>query len=210
MKSRTAENNYNPPGWAKLLIEVFAVIALVTVSALTISNPIRQNPVDPDTGFLAPPSSNLCGSESDGYLNGRLYGALDEQIDWSGADMSCEGMLRPNGDGVRLSFASQKSRNAKLVFVFGIDAGIEKLRGGEHAANITIIDETDGQFFSTGGNSRCWATLDKVESLSNEPVSTYQINGEIYCAGGFPSLSDNRSVTLGDFEFSGRLALDES
>jgi len=210
MNSDKEETNYNPPEWARLPIEVFAMLALVAVSALMFSNPIEQTSVVPDTGFLVHQSLNLCGGESDGFLSGRLYSALDERIDWSGADMNCEGMLRPDGDGIRLLFASQKSRGGKLVFVFGIDGSLEKLKGKERPTNITIIDESDGRFFSTGGHNRCWATIEKIETVLNEAAAAYQINGEVYCTGGLPSLSDNRSVTLGDFRFSGRLTVEES
>lgn len=210
MNDNTVDTENNPPGWARFLIEGLVVMAIVAISSLTIGGPLRQPSAEKGTMTLEPRSMNLCDIDSDGYLRGRLHGALDEQIDWRGADMDCEGMLRPDGHGIRLLFAAQGNREAKLVFVFGIAGMVETMPGVERAANITIIDETDGRFFSSRGDDRCWATISKLENLDDETISAYQIDGDIYCTGGLPSLSDNRSVTLADFEFSGRLALNES
>jgi hypothetical protein len=139
-----------------------------------------------------------------------MYGALDLNIDWQGANMNCEGMLRPDGNGIRLLFASKQGRKARLVFVIGVDGRIDQLTRKERVANITIIDEIDGRFFSTSGIDRCWTTIHKVEKIVGERFPAFQIDGDVYCAGGLPSLSDRGTVTLGDFRFSGRLALDES
>lgn len=210
MNNANEEINYDPPQWAKLLIEMLGVVVVVAVSTLAVSNSVTQPGIGAVGNGLGPNSLDLCNHDSDGLLSGRLYGALDLSIDWRGADMNCEGMRRPDGNGIRLLFASQQGREARLVFVIGVDGEIEQLPLKERVANITIIDEIDGRFFSTGGNDRCWTTINKVESIANEPLSAYQIEGEVYCAGGLPSLTDSRSVTLGDFRFSGRLALDAS
>lgn len=210
MNNTTEEINYDPPQWAKPLIETFGVFIVVAVSTLSVSNYVKQPGVGTAGNGLGPNSVDLCRHDSDGLLSGRLYGAVDMSIDWRGADMTCEGMRRPDGNGIRLLFASRQGREARLVFVIGVDGEVEQLTLKERVANITIIDEIDGRFFSTGGNDRCWTTINKVESIDGGDLSAYQIDGEVYCAGGLPSLTDNASVTLGDFRFSGRLAIDAS
>jgi len=210
MHNAVEEINYNPPRWIKLLIEMLGVIVVGAISTLTITSYTQQRGVASRGNTLAPTPLNLCSRESDGFLHGRLYGAVELNIDWRGSDMNCEGMLRPDGNGMRLLFASKQGRAARLVFVIGFDGEIDQLAGKEKVANITIIDEIDGRFFSTSGNDRCWTKIHNVESIFGETHPTFQIDGDLYCAGGLPSLSDRGSVTLDDFQFSGRLALDDS
>lgn len=209
MKNAIEDITYNPPQWAKFLIEMSGVIVVVAICALTITSHTQQRGIGAGGNALAPQPLDLCSLESDGFLSGRLYGAVDVNIDWRGADMNCEGMLRPDGKGIRLLFASTQGREDRLLFVIGVDGKIDQLTGQERVANITIIDEIDGRFFSTSGNDRCWTTIHKVESIFGETFPAFQIDGDLYCAGGLPSLSDRGSVTLDDFQFSGRLALDD-
>ena len=210
MNNTTEEINFSPPQWAKLPIEILGVIVVVAISTLAVGNYTQQPGLGAGRSVLAPHTLDLCSRDSDGFLIGRMYGALDLNIDWQGANMNCEGMLRPDGNGIRLLFASRQGREARLVFVIGVDGGIDQLTRKERTANITIIDEIDGRFFSTSGIDRCWTTIHKVEKIVGETFPTFQIDGDVYCAGGLPSLSDRGTVTLGDFRFSGRLALDES
>ena len=210
MNNTTEEINFNPPPWAKLLIEMLGMIVVAAISTLTISDYTQQAGLGADRNAPAPRTLNLCSRESDGFLSGRMYGALDLNINWQGANMTCEGMLRPDGNGIRLLFASKEGRKARLVFVIGVDGRIDQLTRKERVANITIIDEIDGRFFSTSGIDRCWTTIHKVEKIGGERFPAFQIDGDVYCAGGLPSLSDRGTVTLGDFRFSGRLALNDS
>lgn len=209
MNSNFEANERPVPEWARIVIEVIALAGVATVGALAITTPPQRSVAAIAANSTTPRFSDLCGDPSDGFLKGRLHGALDMQISWNGASMKCEGMLRPAGDGIRLLFAGQDATDADLVVVLGIDTDIENLLGREHAVNVTIIDESEGRFYSSGGNERCWAMIDRVEGLADLQQPAYEVEGDVYCAGGLPSLSDNRSVTLRDVRFSGRLSLDE-
>jgi len=57
---------------------------------------------------------------------------------------------------------------------------------------------------------RCWTTIQTVEPLSEETNLAFQVDGELYCAGVLPSLNGKGSVTLDEFRYSGRSALDAS
>ena len=210
MNNVAKETNNNPPRWSRFLIELLGVIIVVAISTLTATSYTQQQGIGAVRNTLAPQPLDLCSRESDGFIRGRLYGAVELNVDWHGADMNCEGMLRPDGKGIRLLFASRQGREDRLVFVIGVDGEIDRLPDEERVANVTIIDEIDGRFFSTGGNDRCWTTIHKVESIVGETFPAFQIAGELYCSGGLPSLSDRGSVTLDDLRFSGRLALDDS
>jgi len=62
----------------------------------------------------------VCLPSGNGYLKARLAGEINSDIDWVHAGTSCEGMPRPNGRGLRLSFrAHRRSRGHRLVIVFG-------------------------------------------------------------------------------------------
>jgi hypothetical protein len=160
----------------------------------------------PDNGGFAPAPMDLCESSEHDFLSGEIFGALKGRIEWRGPDMKCGGMLRPDADGIRLVFAASRE-GEELLFVLGINGTLDELAGGEHKANITIVDETHDRFFSTGRRERCWS---KVESITAVTDRVMQVAGEFYCAGSLPSLSDNSSVTLRDMRYSGRLLLDES
>lgn len=158
--------------------------------------------VAPDA--VAPLTVQPCGQSGEGYLRGSLFGALALEVDWTGPGLLCDGGVRPGEAGVRLFFA-QPLEGARIVFMIGIDASPDGLAGGERTANVTVIDERDGRFFSTGGNRRCW-----VDELRPRPADGdgRWLTGRLYCAGPLPSLADRSSLTLGDIHFSGRFTVD--
>lgn len=186
-------------------IAVAAVLAIVAVVTAAISAGPAPSPAG--VAGLGIDTVDLCAGVDDGYLSGRLYGAIARRIEWRGTAMSCEGGPRPGGDGVRLVFAAPPSRaSARLVFVIGISGALDGLAGAERAANITLIDESAGRFFSSGRQERCWT---KINSVGGDHARV-RVSGDLYCTGSLPSLSDGSSVTLGDFRFSGLLVGDES
>jgi hypothetical protein len=89
--------------------------------------------------------------------------------------------------------------------MIGIDAPPENLAGGERTANVTVIDERDGRFFSSGGSHRCW--VDELQARPADGGGRW-LAGRLYCAGALPSLADRSSLTLGDLRFSGRFLAD--
>jgi len=165
--------------------------------------------IAPMTAAFAPAPMNLCAVREDGFLSGDLYGALSRHIDWHGGEMDCGGMLRPGDDGgIRLVFAEPR-QGERLLIVLGIDGALDKLPEGEHNTNVTIVDETRNLFFSSGRRERCWSTIESVRPVADPGDRMLQVAGKVYCAGSLPSLSDNRSIALRDWSYSGRLLLDE-
>ena len=76
-----------------------------------------RNADSPDSAVRAP-----CTLQPDGFLRVRFFGALDFKADWSGADLLCDGMWRPDGEGVRLFFAKTQPGGDRLSVLIGIDA----------------------------------------------------------------------------------------
>lgn len=194
------------PGSARAAVSLLAVAAIGSIAVFgALSLPVGG----PNTAAFVPAGEqvDLCRSIDAAYLSGRLHGAVDRVIEWRGTDMICEGGFRPDGDGVRLVFAAPGVQGGeRLVFVLGISGPIDKLTEAERPANITLIDESSGRFFSAGRQDRCWTTVASVDGTGDG----YRIDGEVYCTGSLPSLSDGSSISLRDFRYSGRLILDAS
>lgn len=150
-------------------------------------------------------TANRC----DGYLRGQIFGALAMELDWSGAELSCEGMSRPDGKGIRLHIAWDQGNDERLVLVVGIDGVTTPVAGLEKPANITFIDERSGHFYSSGGTGRCWTDISELASLPAQD-NRRQLKGRLYCTAALPALNDHSSLTLGDLHYYGRFAFHES
>lgn len=189
---------------AAQLISLLRIIIWLAFIVLPAQHSAAQAP-QPVIADLAPARMDLCATADDGYLSGHLYGALSEQIEWHGPQMDCGGMLRPNEEGVRLVFAAPR-QDERLLIVLGIDGKLDSMADGERTTNITIIDESQNRFFSSGRRERCWSAIKSILPVTDKIV---QVTGEVYCAGSLPSLNDNAFVTLRNMQYSGRLLLDE-
>lgn len=199
------------PRLLSLLLELTGAGLVLSLGALLVRGAPPAAP-QPSGAPAAAVAEDLqpCILDRAGYIHGRLYGAIEMNIDWTGRALACGGMSRPDKKGVRLVFASPvQDRNKRRIIVVGIDRTVDELKGDESAVNLTIIDEKSGRFFGTRGSERCWTQVSDVKKLSSAP-GTYRVDGDMYCAGSIPSLSDKASVTLSDFHYSGRLTLDES
>lgn len=150
-------------------------------------------------------AAELCGPGHDGYLRGRLHGAIEGRLDWSGTGLSCDGMLRPDGAGIRLHFSGLLDDGSRLSFIVGIEGRHDRLAGREWPANLTLIAEGEGRFFATAGAGRCRAGIHEVQSLEEGRLG---IAGELWCVGGVPSLSDAQSVLPEELKFRGRFTAD--
>lgn len=156
-----------------------------------------------DAGWLAPREMSACVMDQDGYLRGALYGAIQAELDWSGAGMLCDGMTRPQGQGIRLVFGEQTDPDLPgLVIVLGLADAELGTDVGEIKANVTIIDQTNGKFYSTQEEPRCWTRITKQLLLSGTVEETWRLDGHLYCASALAALAGPGSVTLDDIEYS--------
>lgn len=159
---------------------------------------------------LSQPAAEIrqAADSCDGYLRGRVFGALDMDLDWAGEKLRCEGMARPDGEGIRLHFAWDQGKDERLILVVGIDGVTSPITGLEKPANVTFIDERSGRFFSSGGAGRCWIDISQLASLPARERSR-QLKGTLYCTGALPALNDRSSLTFSDLRFYGRFAFDD-
>jgi hypothetical protein len=151
-----------------------------------------------------------CALGADGFLRGQFFGALSLTADWSGPGLTCDGMQKPDGAGVRLFFAGDRPGGGRVSLLIGLGGRAGELAGAERPANITVIDEQEGRFFNSGGPGRCWASIGSVTPFPRPAggIAGSRIDGLVYCVGALPSVGDRASLTLSDLEFSGWIAAD--
>jgi hypothetical protein len=156
-----------------------------------------------------------CPTEG-GYLRAQLRGAITADVDWSGADMQCEGSPRPDGHGIRLTFAgrlpaSPSAANEhdvqpvhQLRFIFGIDE--RDIAAGAAQAmptNLTVILEGEKQLFATRGDQHC-----AVESLERTPLTAAssrrnRVHARGYCLAPATNAAGDARLLVPTFEFTG-------
>jgi hypothetical protein len=159
--------------------------------ALDSSNPLTSRQMNP------------CVMDQDGYLKGELYGSLRKTLDWQGESMLCDGMNRPEGKGIRLVFSEHVDPdNPGLVLVIGVADARLGAPEQELEANVTIIDQVSGKFYSTQEQPRCWTQLTTQLRLTGTTEESWRLDGRLYCASALAALVGPGSVTLDEIEYS--------
>jgi len=170
-------------------------------------------------GEAPPAASNGCLASGDSSLQARVRGAIDADVNWSDAQMTCEGGMRPNNKGLRVSIAGPvelDSRTLRLRFVFGIT--LRDIAAGDAQAlptNLTVIVEGQQQLFATLGDDKC-----AVEQLEVTPLFTavadrgsgggagggrQRIHARGYCIGPATDLQGLQRVLVSTFEFTSQV-----
>jgi hypothetical protein len=175
-------------------------------------------------GDAMPAAVTACLAGGDGAFQARVRGAIDADINWSNAQMSCEGGMRPNNKGVRVSIAGplpqsagDKRKAARLRFVFGITlrdtaAGVAQAL----PTNLTVIVEGQQQLFATLGDDKCAVELFEVTPLlaagsgpnlggPNLGASPQRIHARGYCIGPATDLQGTQRVLVSTFEFTSQI-----
>lgn len=190
-------------GVPEQVIRVFSVFCIALVGWLVFTMP--PGPATPagQISGIAPEDLPPCLLDRSGYLRGGLYGDIRTDIDWQGTGLLCDGMMRPDGDGIRLVFTTGDS--AGMVLLLGIAETGPGATGKDLPTNITIIDGASSAFFSTPDTDRCWTTILSQVRLRS---GAWRVEGELYCVSAIPAVSGPGAVTLSDFSFAGRLSGD--
>lgn len=144
-----------------------------------------------------------------GYLRARIRGALNVDINWSNAQLECDGGARPDGSGLRLSFAGPlPSSGRRLRLVFGVGRAHEGGGGRALPTNLTVIFEGDRRVFATLGDDKCTIDQLRQERLTDAPgaARTYRIVARGFCVEPANALSGNERIVVSRFDFAGRVA----
>ena len=147
-------NRMHSKFWAAALAAL-VVLMLPSVRAETAS--ANRANVDASPTNSAP----TCLPDANGFLRARLSGAVQAELNFSGAKLECSGGSRPKG-GVRMRFTHAFGDSGELVFVFGIPKLREGLSGRGLSVNLTVIRQGAGEFYSSQGDDHC--TIDEVHA----------------------------------------------
>lgn len=176
------------------------LLAILLLGACSdpVTAPERADPPAPGAADTGTPA---CAGDS--YLRGRLLGAVEADIDWPSAALSCEGGQRPDGDGARLRFARASDDGSGLAVIIAIPGLSRRSTGTGFAANVTLILEGQARFFSTQNREACWADVS-----GNEPIGDdrYAVEGELYCIAPLAEVNGDDSITVDELFFRGIVA----
>lgn len=151
---------------------------------------------------------NGCLPSGNGFLRARIRGALNLDIDWHNAELECEGEVRPNGNGIRLSFAGPlRSDGRRLRMVFGVANAAEGNAGSALPTNLTVIFEGEKRLFATRGDDRC--TVDKLDQerlgALGGPTRTYRVVARGFCIAPVTAVSGDERIVVSSFDFAGHV-----
>jgi hypothetical protein len=164
--------------------------------------PPGATPPPPNAAPAAPPG---CLPTGNGYLKARIRGALNLDIDWRNAEIDCDGGPRPDGSGIRMSFAGPKRADGRrLRMVFGVSAAREGRSGHALPTNLTVIVEGGQRLYTTGGAGHC-----TVDTLSQQRLRApgvprkYRIVARGFCVAPATTLNNAEHILVSSFDFAG-------
>lgn len=147
-----------------------------------------------------------CLPGGNGYLRARIRGALNVDIDWRNAQIECDGGPRPDGSGIRISFAGPKRANGeRLRMVFGVGAALEGRSGRELPTNLTVIVEGAQRVYTTGGEARCTVDTLRQQRLPDptRKPRVYRIVARGFCVAPATTLNQAEHILVSSFDFAG-------
>ena len=161
-----------------------------------------------------------CDALPDAFFGARLAGAVDAEVHWQAQDMHCDGMRRPDGKGLRVTF-SGTAGGERLTLVFGAPRLAEGAAGRAVPVNVTLIRE-GGRVYGTRGEGKC--VLDDVtqaplgaaagqSGAAGQPTATairqWRIDARGFCLEPAREVAAGRgagdAILLATFDFRGQL-----
>lgn len=151
--------------------------------------------------------SGACLPEA--FVEARLAGAIDAELRWQAADMQCDGMRRPDGKGLRVTFSGSVGAE-RLTLVFGAPRLAEGASGRAIPVNVTLIRE-GGALYGTRGEDKC--LLDEVRQEPLPPPAGdhgfrhWRIEAHGFCLEPARAVAGGRdAILIARFDFRGQLA----
>src|SRR5580698_8369934 len=182
------------PAWAAALW-AFALIASGTAQA-------TGEGLDPNLVRKLTPGPGACLGDGSGYVSARIRGALNMDLRWKDSQLACAGDARPDGSGLRVSFAGPGPGGKVLRLVFGITSAREGKAGRELPTNLTVLVD-GGRIFATQGDDKC--TLDQ---LTQKPlpgaagVRAWRIEGHGFCVSPANMVVGKGRILVSRFDFA--------
>ncbi len=152
------------------------------------------------------PAAKGCLPGGNGYLRARIRGALNLDIDWHDAEIECEGGPRPDGSGLRVSFAGPRHADGRrLRLVFGVGSVHEGRTGRALPTNLTVIFEGEERVFATRGEDHCTVDELRQERLGalGGPLRSWRIVARGFCTSPASTLNSDARILVSRFDFAG-------
>jgi hypothetical protein len=184
---------------------VAAPASLVLACAL---NGAAAATATPPANPLDVPAKTGCLPGGNGFLRARIRGSLNLDVDLRNAELECDGAARPDGSGIRISFAGPvRSDGRRLRMVFGVAHATEGAAGNGLPTNLTVIFEGETRLFATRGDDKC--TIDKLEQERVGSVGgtlrSYRVVASGFCTEPANALNDKERIVVSSFDFAGRV-----
>src|SRR5271170_3872461 len=90
--------------------------ALLLLALALLPSGCSRQQAPPSSSSSAPPLAVAgCLGAAPTFLRAQLRGALEADLNWSGAALACEGSARPNGEGLRISLAGPLDSSGRTL-----------------------------------------------------------------------------------------------
>jgi hypothetical protein len=189
---------------------------LCAAAATAVAQPPAASPAPPapptQAVAPAPAPARGCLPTGNGYLRARIRGALNLDINWHNADLECDGGPRPDGNGVRVSFAGPPHADGRrLRMVFGVGAVHEGGTGRELPTNLTVIFEGEQRLFATRDGDHC--TVDELRQervgALGGPKRAWRIVARGFCISPVRTLDSAADILVSRFDFAGNAVFED-
>jgi hypothetical protein len=186
--------------------------ALLAALALLLSAATAAPAQDLPLATPLPTPGQGCLPGGGGYFRARIRGALNLDINWHNAELECQGGPRPDGSGVRVSFAGPPHGGKRLRLVFGLSALQEGRNAHDLPTNLTVIMEGEQRLFATRGDDHCTVDDLRQERLppdSHAPQRAWRIVARGFCIAPASTLNSDASILVSRFDFAGTAVFED-
>ena len=167
------------------------------------SGPSATENLDPDLGRKLA-LTGACLGDGTGYVRARIRGALNMDVNWKDAQLTCAGEARPDGGGLRLSFAGPGPDGKIMRLVFGIRAAREGSAGRELPTNLTVLLD-GGRIYATRGDDKCTTdALAQRQLPGRNGLRAWRIESRGFCIEPANALAGKGRILISRFDFAGR------
>lgn len=179
-----------------LFARLLPAAGLLSLAPLGACDPAPVEEIQPEAA-----AELSCGEA--GTLETSLYGGIETTLRWSGSEMTCESMPRPNGEGLRLRLAGDVSGET-LAFIIALPELKPGQQGVESPSNVTATVEGSGRFFSTPDLDTCWTDV-RSQSAVPDTDNEFTLQGVLFCIAPLGELNGDAAVSIPNLAFNTRV-----
>jgi hypothetical protein len=151
-----------------------------------------------------------CLPDGSGFMRARLRGAIEADIDWRGAQMTCEGSPRPDAAGLRLTIAGPLDDTGHVLrFVFGIEGRDRAAEAHNLATNLTVIVEGQQALYATRGDDKCTLDAKIDDAAAGAAPGRHRIDARGFCTGPAASMDGAQRLLVERFDFASQYSTED-